>query len=161
MKLTALYPPGFKSHCAGLLLRKENGKCSTAKYCAEFPNIGNHSLKRKWTVSGLSMMRHSVNKWKLEQVMITGVITVEMVTNAFLCDRGRSDNVLPVAEFKPYMFLGQCIQLKGQKVAEDITFRESQSDALSDVGRTHSSNESQTNDKPNLCCKVWRATVRG
>jgi hypothetical protein len=55
----------------------------------------------------LIMMRHSVNKWKLEQVMITGVITVEMVTNAFLCDRGRSDNVLPDAEFKPYMFLGQ------------------------------------------------------
>src|SRR3990172_7357459 len=36
MNLTALYLPGFKSHCAGLLLRKENGKCSTAKYCAEF-----------------------------------------------------------------------------------------------------------------------------
>ena len=45
MNVTALYPPGLKSHCAGLLLRKENGKCSTAKYCAEFPNIGNHSSK--------------------------------------------------------------------------------------------------------------------
>ena len=53
------------------------------------------------------MMRHSVNKWKLEQVMITGVITAEMVANALLCDRGRSGNVLPDAEFKPYMFLGQ------------------------------------------------------
>jgi hypothetical protein len=52
------------------------------------------------------MMRHSVNKWKLEQVMITGVITVEMATKAFLCNQGRSDNVLPDAEFKPYMFLG-------------------------------------------------------
>ena len=106
-------------------------------------------------------MRHSVNKWKLEQVMITGVITVEMVANAFLCDRGRSENVLPDAEFKPYMFLGQCIQFEGIKVAEDITFRESQSDALSDVGRTHSSNEGQTNDKPNLCRRVQGATVRG
>ena len=50
---------------------------------------------------------------------------------------------------------------EGIKVAEDITFRESQSDALSDVGRTHSSNESQTNDKPNLCRRVQGATVRG
>jgi hypothetical protein len=38
-------PPGLKFHYAGLLLRKENGKCSTVKYCAEFPNIGNHSSK--------------------------------------------------------------------------------------------------------------------
>lgn len=45
MYVTALYPPGLKSHYAGLLLRKENGKCSTVKYCAEFPNIGNHSSK--------------------------------------------------------------------------------------------------------------------
>jgi hypothetical protein len=51
--------------------------------------------------------------------------------------------------------------VEGIKAAEDITFRESQSDALSDVGRTHSSNESQTNDKPNLCRRVQRATVRG
>ncbi len=49
MNVTALCPPGFKSHCVGLLLRKENGKCSTAKYCAEFPNIGSHSPKRKRT----------------------------------------------------------------------------------------------------------------
>ncbi|MCG2737428.1 MAG: hypothetical protein L6282_13670, partial [Candidatus Methanoperedenaceae archaeon] len=27
MNVTALCPPGLKSHCAGLLLRKENGKC--------------------------------------------------------------------------------------------------------------------------------------
>ena len=51
--------------------------------------------------------------------------------------------------------------VEGIKVAEDITFRESQSDALSDVGRTHSSNEGQTYDKPNLCRRVQRATVRG
>jgi hypothetical protein len=50
---------------------------------------------------------------------------------------------------------------EGIKVAEDITFRESQSDSLSDVGRTHSSDESQTNDKPNLCRRVQEATVRG
>jgi hypothetical protein len=59
------------------------------------------------------MMRHSVNKWKLEQVMITGVITVEMVVNALLCDRGRSDNVLLEVGYTPYKFLGHCIQLKG------------------------------------------------
>ncbi len=64
------------------------------------------------------MMRHSVNKWKLEQVMITGVITVEMDMNAFLCDRGRSHNVLLEAENKSYTFLGHWIQSKGNKVAE-------------------------------------------
>jgi hypothetical protein len=47
MNVTAQYPPGLKSHCAGLLLRKENGKCDTAKYCAEFPNIGSHSPEHK------------------------------------------------------------------------------------------------------------------
>jgi len=52
-------------------------------------------------------------------------------------------------------------KVEGIKVAEDITFRESQSDALSDVGRTHSSNESQADDKPNLCRRVQGATVRG
>jgi len=51
--------------------------------------------------------------------------------------------------------------VEGIKVAEDITFRESQSNALSDVGRTHSSNEGQTDDKPNLCRRVQGATVRG
>jgi hypothetical protein len=52
MNVTALYPPGLKSHCVGLLLRKENGKCDAAKHGAEFPNIGNHSPKqyvnRRW-----------------------------------------------------------------------------------------------------------------
>ena len=37
------------------------------------------------------------------------------------------------------------IAVEGIKVAEDITFRESQSDALSDVGRIHSSNKGQAN----------------
>jgi hypothetical protein len=64
------------------------------------------------------MMRHSVNKWKLEQVMSTGVITVEMVANAFLCDRGRSNNVLLEAGNKPYTFLGHWIQWKRYEVAE-------------------------------------------
>jgi len=106
-------------------------------------------------------MRHSVNKWKLEQVMITGVITVEMVANAFLCDRGRSDNVLPDTEFQTLHVSGSMYTVEGIKVAEDITFRESQSDALSDVGRTHSSNEGQAEDTPNLCRRVQGATVRG
>lgn len=64
------------------------------------------------------MMRHSVNKWKLEQIMSIGVITVEMVTNAFLHDRGRSHNVLLEAENKPYMFLGQWLQWKRYEVVE-------------------------------------------
>jgi len=46
MNVTALCPPGLKSHCAGLLLRKENGKCDAAKHGAEFPNIGSHSPKQ-------------------------------------------------------------------------------------------------------------------
>ena len=46
MNVTALCPPGLKSHCAGLLLRKENGKCDAVKHCAEFPNIGSHSPKQ-------------------------------------------------------------------------------------------------------------------
>jgi len=45
-------PPGLKSHCAGLLLRKENGKCDAVKHGAEFPSIGNHSpeqqVNQKW-----------------------------------------------------------------------------------------------------------------
>ncbi|MBU4222870.1 MAG: hypothetical protein KKA10_14870 [Euryarchaeota archaeon] len=45
MNVTALCPPGLKSNCAGLLLRKENGKCDAAKHCAKFPNIGSHSPK--------------------------------------------------------------------------------------------------------------------
>ncbi len=43
---------GLKSHCAGLLLRKEKGKCDAAKHGAEFPSIVNHSpeqqVNQKW-----------------------------------------------------------------------------------------------------------------
>jgi len=38
--------------------------------------------------------------------MITEVIMVGMAGNAFLCDRGRSHNVLLEAEYTPYKFLG-------------------------------------------------------
>jgi hypothetical protein len=52
MNVTALYPPGLKSHRTGLLLYEENGKCDAAKRCAEFPCIGNHSpeqqVNHKW-----------------------------------------------------------------------------------------------------------------
>ncbi len=45
-------PPGLKSHCAGLLLRKEKGKCDAVKHGAEFPSIVNHSpeqnVNQKW-----------------------------------------------------------------------------------------------------------------
>jgi hypothetical protein len=43
--LRGVMPTGLKSHHMGLLPCEENGKCSTAKYCTEFPNIGNHSSK--------------------------------------------------------------------------------------------------------------------
>ncbi|MCX9010871.1 MAG: hypothetical protein OIN66_07085 [Candidatus Methanoperedens sp.] len=39
-------------------------------------------------------------------IMNTGVITAGMVTNALLCDRGRSCRVLPDVESTPYTFLG-------------------------------------------------------
>ena len=37
--------------------------------------------------------------------MIAGVITVGMVANALLCDRGRSYTVLPEVVFTSYTFL--------------------------------------------------------
>ena len=46
MNVTVQCPPGLKSHCVGLLLRKENGKCDAVKHGAEFPNIGSHSPKQ-------------------------------------------------------------------------------------------------------------------
>ncbi len=49
-------PPGLKSHCAGLLLRKEKGKCDAVKHGAEFPSIGNHSPEQNVTRSGLIVM---------------------------------------------------------------------------------------------------------
>jgi hypothetical protein len=52
MNVTALYPPGLKSHRTGLLLYEENGKCDAVKHGAEFPSIGNHSpeqqVNQKW-----------------------------------------------------------------------------------------------------------------
>ena len=59
---------GFKSPHLGLLPDEENGKCDIVRCCAEFPSIGSHSPKRKRTQGGLNMKRHSVNKWKLEQI---------------------------------------------------------------------------------------------
>ncbi|MBU4373344.1 MAG: hypothetical protein KJ714_02660 [Euryarchaeota archaeon] len=41
------YVRGFKSHRVGLLPCEENGKCDTAKYCAEFLSIGSHSPEHK------------------------------------------------------------------------------------------------------------------
>jgi hypothetical protein len=35
INVTALCQPGLKSHCVGLILRKENGKCDAAKHHAE------------------------------------------------------------------------------------------------------------------------------
>jgi hypothetical protein len=40
----------------------------------------------------------------LSREMITGVVMVGMVANAFLCDRGRSLNVLPEIELHPTSF---------------------------------------------------------
>jgi hypothetical protein len=54
----------------------------------------------------------------LGREMITGVVMVGMVANAFLCDRGRSHDVLLEAENKPYSFLGQWIQRKRYEVGE-------------------------------------------
>ncbi|MDO8725972.1 MAG: hypothetical protein Q7J35_07890 [Candidatus Methanoperedens sp.] len=52
MNVTALYPPGLKSHRTGLFLYEEKGKCDAAKRGAEFPSIGNHSpeqhVNQKW-----------------------------------------------------------------------------------------------------------------
>ena len=51
--------------------------------------------------------------------------------------------------------------VEGIKVAEDITLWESQSDALLEVGRTHSSGEGQTDESQNLHRWMQGATVRG
>jgi hypothetical protein len=59
---------GLKSLRTVLLPCEEKRKCGIVRYCAEFLSIGNHSPKRKRTKGGLSMKRHSVNKWKLEQI---------------------------------------------------------------------------------------------
>ena len=41
--------------------------------------------------------------------MITGVIMVGITANAFLCDRGRSHNVLPEIEPHPTSFWVNCL----------------------------------------------------
>jgi hypothetical protein len=92
---------GLKSLRPGLLPDEEKRKCGAAKYCAEFPSIGNHSLKRKRTKGGLSDLRHSQSQWKLEQNIIAGVVIVRMVANALLCNQGRSHTVLPEAGLHP------------------------------------------------------------
>ena len=81
---------GLKSLRPGLLPDEENGKSSIAKYGAEFPGIGNHSLERMRIIGGLSDWRHFQSQWKLKQNIITEVVTAGMVANALLCDRGRS-----------------------------------------------------------------------
>ena len=58
---------GLKSLRPDLFLDEENGKCDIVRCRAAFLSIGNHSLKRKRTKGGLSMKRHSMKKWKLEQ----------------------------------------------------------------------------------------------
>ncbi|MCD4842778.1 MAG: hypothetical protein K8R08_12400 [Methanosarcinales archaeon] len=95
---------GLKSPHRGLLPDEENGKCGIVRYCAEFLSIGSHSPKRKRTQGGLSDLRHSQSQWKLEQNIIAGVVTVRMVANALLCDRGRSHAVLPEAGLHPTRF---------------------------------------------------------
>jgi hypothetical protein len=75
---------GLKSLRTDLFPDEENGKCCIVMCCAEFPSIGSHSPKRKRTQGGLSMMRHSRHKWKLEQNIIAGVVIVGMVANALL-----------------------------------------------------------------------------
>ncbi len=54
----------------------------------------------------------------LSRKMITGVVMVGMVANAFLCDRGRSLNVLPEIEPHPTQVSGSIASINGIKVAE-------------------------------------------
>ena len=95
---------GLKSPHLGLLPDEENGKCGIVRCRAAFPSIGSHSPERKRTKGGLSDLRHTQSQWKLEQNIIAGVVTVRMVANALLCDRGRSHAVLPEAGLHPTRF---------------------------------------------------------
>ena len=81
---------GLKSLRPDLFPDEENGKCGIARYCAEFPSIGCHSLKQTRTRGGRDDWRHSLSQWKPEQNIIIKVVRVKMATNALLCDRGRS-----------------------------------------------------------------------
>ncbi len=106
MYVTALYPPGLKSHLMGLLPCEENGKCIAAKHCAEFPYRRPQpetTSEPEVALTGCDVP--SLNR-SLSRIMTVGVIMVGMVENALVCDRGRSHNVLSDVEFKPYTFLG-------------------------------------------------------
>jgi len=52
-KLETMSLQGFKSLRPDLFPDEEKRKCSIVRYCAAFLSIGNHSLKRKRTRSGL------------------------------------------------------------------------------------------------------------
>jgi hypothetical protein len=149
---------GLKSRHPGLLPDEEKRKCGAAKYCAEFLSIGNHSLKHMRTRSGLSDLRHSQSQWKLEQNIIAWVVIVGMVANALLRDRGRSCTVLPEAGSHPTWFWINRLsgRITGSRV---ITGRERQSNAVQEVGWTHSSDDGQADDTPNLYRRVQGATV--
>jgi hypothetical protein len=120
---------GLKSRHPGLLPDEEKRKCGIVRCCAAFPSIGNHSLERMRTIGGLSDWRHSQSQWKLEQNIITGVVTAGMVANALLCDRGRSCTVLPEAGLHPTWFWINRLsgRITGSRV---ITGRERQSNAV-------------------------------
>ena len=65
---------------------------------------------------------------KLEQNIITRVVSAEMVANALLCDRGRSCTVLPEAGLHPTRFWIN--GLSGRTTgSRGITGKESQSHA--------------------------------
>ena len=149
---------GLKSLRPDLFLDEENGKCGIVRCCAAFLSIGNHSSKRKRTEGGLSDLRHSQSQWKLEQNIIAGVVIVGIVANALLCNRGRSYAVLPEAGLHPTWFWinGLSGKRTGSRV---ITGRERQSNAVQEVGWTHSSSDGQADDTPNLCRRVQGATV--
>ena len=120
---------GLKSRRRGLLLDEENGKCGIAKYGAEFPSIGNHSLERMRTIGGLSDLRHSQSQCKLEQNIIAGVVKAGMVANALICYRGRSHTVLPEAglHLTRFWINGLSERTTGSR---GITEKESQSHAV-------------------------------
>ena len=61
------------------------------------------------------MNRHSVTKWKVEQKDEYWGDKARMAVNAFLCDRGRSYNVLLDVGFTTYTFQDNWIQPKGNR----------------------------------------------
>ena len=103
-KKKSMSTQGLKSRRTDLLLDEENGKCNIVRCCAEFLSIGNHSSERERTRGGLGDWRHSQSQWKLEQNIITRVVSAEMVANALLCYQGRSHTVLPEVGLHPTRF---------------------------------------------------------